>query len=406
LLTTTTGGVLGSSQYNTSTGIVTIPTGTTAGNYYMLAVVDPTNVVSETNENNNVAYYQFTVTGPFTGTVVPYTGSNTITTCNTTVYDHGGFGPYSDNANGTLVINPGTAGSRVQLSFNSFAVETCCDALYIYDGPNAQSPLLATLNYLPSLPIQASPTNTSGALTLVFTSDGSVTGAGFDATVSCVAAPVILSDLLLTQIGASPSSVPAGGNLSLSATVLNQGAGAAASSAVGYYLSTNQTLDASDVPLGSSAGSTLASNVSANRQLTATVPANTTPGAYYVLFVADPQNAVTETNENNNLAALAVTVTRGLATRDQTAGYTVAVVPNPVANGSVLRVQLSGAGTSGPASADLYNALGQRVLTQAMQLGSGRANQAELPTQGLATGVYTLRLTGSGLSVTRRVVVE
>ncbi|MFD2721170.1 CARDB domain-containing protein [Hymenobacter monticola] len=406
LLTSTTGGVLGSYQYTTSNGSVTIPTGTTAGNYFMLAVADPTNLVSETNENNNVAYYQFTITGPFTGTVVPYTGTATVTTCNTTVYDHGGFGPYSDNANGTLVINPGTAGSRVQLAFNSFAVESCCDALRIYDGPNAQSPLLATLNYLPTLPIQASPTNTTGALTLVFTSDGSVTGTGFDATVSCVAAPVLLSDLLLTQIGASPSSVPAGGNLSLSATVLNQGSGTAATSAVGYYLSTNQTLDASDVLLGSNAGSTLVSNVSANRQLTAAVPAATAPGAYYVLFVADPLNAETEANENNNLAALAVTVTRGLAARDQTAGYTVAVVPNPVANGSVMRVQLSGAGTSGPASADLYNALGQRVLTQAMQLGSGRVNQAELPTQGLATGVYTLRLTGSGLSVTRRVVIE
>ncbi|MBF9141698.1 CARDB domain-containing protein [Hymenobacter properus] len=407
LLTTTTGGVLGSNQYNTSSGTVTIPTGTTAGNYYMLAVADPTNVVSESNENNNVAYYQFTVTGPFTGTVVPYTGTNTITTCSTTVYDHGGFGPYSDNANGTLVINPGTAASRVQLSFNSFAVETCCDALRIYDGPNAQSPLLATLNSLPTLPIQASPTNTSGALTLVFTSDGSVTGMGFDATVTCVAAPVVLSDLLLTQIGASPSSVPAGGNLTLSATVQNQGAGPAATSAVGYYLSTNQTLDASDVLLGSSAGSTLAAGSSANRQLlAATVPAATTPGAYYVLFVADPLNAETESNENNNLAALAVTVTRGLAAREQTAGYTVAVVPNPVTNGNVLRVQLSGAGTSGTASADLYNTLGQRVLTQAMQLGTGRVNQAELPTQGLATGVYTLRLTGSGLSVTRRVVIE
>ncbi|MDO7850523.1 CARDB domain-containing protein [Hymenobacter convexus] len=406
LLTTTTGGVLGSYQYLSSAGTVTIPTGTTAGNYYMLAVADPTNVVSETNETNNVAYYQFTVTGPFTGTVVPYTGTATVTTCSTTVYDHGGFGNYSDNANGTLVINPGTTGSRVQLTFNSFAVETCCDALRIYDGPNAQSPLLATLTYLPTLPIQASATNTSGALTLVFTSDGSVTASGFDAVVSCVNAPTVLPDLLLTQIGASPSSVPAGGNLSLSATIQNQGVGSAATSAVGYYLSTNQTLDASDVLLGTSAGSALASGASANRQLTPPVPANTAVGAYYVLFVADPLNVETETNESNNLAALAVTVTRGTATRDQTTGYTVAVAPNPVVSGNALRVQLSGTGNSGAASVDLYNALGQRVLTQAMQLGAGRANQAELPTQGLATGVYTLRLTGSGLSVTRRVVIE
>ncbi|GAB3852619.1 hypothetical protein GCM10028822_20540 [Hymenobacter terrigena] len=404
LLSTTTGGQLGAYQSSTSYSNVTIPTGTVAGTYYLLAVADPLNVVTETNETNNVGTYQFTVTGPFTGTIVPFSGTNTVTTCSTTVYDHGGFGNYSDNANGTLTINPGTANSRIQLSFNSFVVETCCDRLMIYDGPNAQSPLLATLTSMPSLPIMA--TNSTGALTLVFTSDGSVTASGFDAAVTCVTAPTILPDLLLTQIGASPSSVPAGNNLLLSATVANQGGGSAASSAVGYYLSTNQTLDASDVLLGTSAGTSLAASVSANRQLSAAVPASTTPGAYYVLFVADPLNVVAETNETNNLASLAVTVTTGLASREQTAGYNVAVAPNPVANGNALRVQFTGVGANCAASVDLFNALGQRVSTQQMQLGTGRSNQAEISTRGLATGVYVLHLTGTNLNVTRRVVIE
>ena len=404
LLTTTTGGQLGANQSSTSSGSVTVPTGTTAGNYYLLAVADPTNVVAETNENNNVGSYQFTVTGPFTGTIVPYTGTNTVTTCSTTVYDHGGFGNYSDNANGTLTINPGTANGRIQLSFNSFVVETCCDRLMIYDGPDAQSPLLATLTTMPSLPIMA--TNSTGALTLVFTSDGSVTASGFDAAVTCVTAPTILPDLLLTQIGASPSSVPAGNNLSLSATVANQGSGSAASSAVGYYLSTNQVLDANDILLGTSAGTSLAASVSANRQLVAAVPASVTPGAYYVLFVADPLNVESESDETNNLASLAVTVTTGLASREQTAGYSVAVAPNPVANGNALRVQLTGVGATCTAAVDLFNALGQRMSTQQLQLGTGRANQAEISTRGLATGVYVLHLTGPNLNVTRRVVIE
>ena len=55
-------------------------------------------------------------------------------------------------------------------------------------------------------------------------------------------------------------------------------------------------------------------------------------------------NAVTETNESNNLAALPLTVTQALVNREQTAGYTVSVVPNPVANGGLLRVRLSWAG--------------------------------------------------------------
>ena len=58
------------------------------------------------------------------------------------------------------------------------------------------------------------------------------------------------------------------------------------------------------------------------------------------------------------------------------------------------------------ADLSLYNVLVQRVRTQPLALGAGRANRAEVATQNLATGVYTLRLTGTNLSVTRRVVIE
>jgi subtilase family serine protease len=402
LLSTATGFSLSAAQMSTRSATLVIPTGTAAGSYYVLFAADPTNAVSETNENNNVEALPLTVLGPFTGTIVPYTGTSTITTCSATIYDNGGYNAYSAYANGSLTILPATAGSMVQLTFNSFSVTSGYDYVRIYDGTTTTAPLLATYTGT-QIPLPVTATNTAGALTVQFTTNY-YPAAGFDATVNCVAAP--LSDLLLTQIGASPSSVPAGGNLSLSATIANQGGGPAASSAVGYYLSTNQTLDASDRLLGTSSGAALGVNLDANRQQVAAVPANVTPGAYYVLFVADPANAVSETNENNNMASLPVTVTQGLAARDQTAGYTVAVLPNPVAGGNTLRVQLSGAGTTNAASIELYSALGQRVLTQAMQLGAGRANQAEVPTQGLATGVYTLRLTGKGMSVTRRVVIE
>lgn len=403
LLATATGPALPAGQSSFRTSNLIVPTGTTAGNYYVLFVADPTSAVTETNENNNVVSLALTVLGPFTGTIVPLTGTATVTTCSTTIYDNGGFSNYADNSYGSLTILPATSGALVQLVFNSFALEQGFDYVRIYDGTSNTAPLLGSYTGT-QLPLPVTATNAAGALTVEFSSDGSVTASGFDATVSCTTAP--LPDLLLTQIGASPSSVAAGGNLSLSATVANQGAGSAASSAVGYYLSTDRVLDASDRLLGTSAGALLGANLDAARQLVAAVPANVTPGAYFVLFVADPLNAVTETNEANNMASLAVTVTRALASRDETAGYSVAVVPNPVASGNALRVQLSGVGATCAASVDLYNALGQRVSSQPLPLGAGRANQAEVPTQHLATGVYILRLTGPGLSVTRRVVIE
>ena len=403
LLSTSTGFSLPGGQNSQRFANLTVPTGTAAGSYFVLFVADPANGVAETDENNNVATRPLTVLGPFAGTIVPFSGSATVTTCSTTVYDHGGFGNYADNANGTLTILPATPGALVRLTFLSFAIESGFDNVRIYDGSSISAPLLATYTGSQT-PLPVTATNAAGALTVQFTTDGSVTDTGFEAAVSCVAPPQ--PDLLLTQIGASPSSVPAGNALLLSATVENQGAGPATSAAVGYYLSTNQLLDASDVLLGTSPGPLLAAGLSASRQLTATVPASVTPGNYFVLFVADPLNVVAETNETNNLAALALTVTQGLAAREQTAGYVVAVAPNPVASGQALQVQLSGMGTSCTAALDLYNALGQRVSSQEVLLRSGRANQAEVVTQGLATGVYTLRLTGPGLSVTRRIAVQ
>ena len=404
LLSTVPGPALYAGQFNYRNATLVIPTGTAAGSYYVLFVADPANVVAETNETNNVQSLALTVNGPFTGTVVPITGTATVTTCSAVIYDNGGFSNYADNSNGSLTILSGTAGSMVQLSFTSFATETGYDYVRIYDGSSTTAPLLGTFtgSIGPSLPLTA--TNAAGALTVQFVSDGSVTLAGFEATASCVAAPQ--PDLLLTQIGASPSTVPAGNNVGLSATISNQGAGSAASSAVGYYLSADRLLSADDVLLGTSAGGSLGVNLDENRQLTTVVPITTTPGAYFMLFVADPQNVVSELNEGNNVVALPFTVTQATASRDQTAGYAVAVWPNPVAAGNPLRVQLSGVGSTGPAVIALYNALGQRVRTQSLMLSTGRPSQADVPTQGLATGVYTLRLTGAGLSVTRRVVVE
>ncbi|WP_375415731.1 CARDB domain-containing protein [uncultured Hymenobacter sp.] len=528
LLSTTSGFALGAEQSSTRYASLVIPAGTAAGSYYVLFVADHLSQVGETNENNNVASVNLNVTEPFSGTVVPLSGTATITTCSTTIYDHGGFSNYNDYANGSLTILPATAGAMVRLVFTTLSTETGLDVVRVYDGTSTNAPLLGSYSgYSNSqLPPVLQATNAAGALTVQFTTDGSITSTGFTATASC-ATNSGQADLLFTQISAAPTAVATGSSLSLSATMLNQGAAPASSSNVSYYLSSNSTLEASDLLLGTSpgaalsagfsnfrqalvtlpggvapggyyllfvadpanvvaeanegnnvsfqfltvfesnidlliqqpalsagtigAGQTLSSNcfmqnsgtaaaasspvgyyLSANQVLDASdllldvvaggslpagqsaarsanlnIPATTAAGNYYVLFVADPQGVVGEANENNNFLPLPLTVRQALASRQQTAGYTVAVAPNPVASGNQLRVQLQGAGVSGTASLELFNALGQRVHVQPLQLGAGRTNQAEIATQHLVTGVYSLRLSGlPGLRVTRRVVIE
>ncbi|MBU6119989.1 beta strand repeat-containing protein [Hymenobacter siberiensis] len=87
------------------------------------------------------------------------------------------------------------------------------------------------------------------------------------------------------------------------------------------------------------------------------------------------------------------------ATRAQADTDALLVYPNP-SNTGQLTLRLSG--LSGTGQATLLNALGQVVATKAL---SGTAEQT-LSTHGLATGLYTLRVTVAGQVLTRKVVLE
>ncbi|WP_375435588.1 CARDB domain-containing protein [uncultured Hymenobacter sp.] len=297
LIGATSGGFLTANNYDYRTASLSIPTGTTPGNYYVLFVADHTALVNETNENNNTVALPFVVTAPFNGTMVPYSGTATITTCNTTIYDHGGTGNYDDGASGVLVINPGTAGSKIQLIFNSFAVETCCDRLTIYDGPTTSSPIIGSYVNDPGI-ITAS--NSTGTLTLQFSTDYSVTNTGFEAAVSCIV-PAAMPDLVPLSSTSNPSSATTGSTITLVSAIRNQGSVTATSSTLSYYLSTNTTLDASDLVLGSVTGGALVPTQTAVRGGQFTIPNTVMTGSYYLLHVADPQNSVSESSETNNV---------------------------------------------------------------------------------------------------------
>lgn len=121
----------------------------------------------------------------------PATGSSSQTiTCGTTYTykDPGAGNPYGNSQLGTLVLNPSVGTSHVQIVFDpdTFDIEPngggCYDWLRIYDGPNTGFPLLGT--YCNSN-VPGTITATNNSLTLVFDSDGSVVGSGWDASISC-----------------------------------------------------------------------------------------------------------------------------------------------------------------------------------------------------------------------------
>jgi len=104
--------------------------------------------------------------------------------CSVTFHNPGGFGNYTDNSNITYTLCPTTPGTQLQLDFTAFSIENGFDFLTIYNGSTVTAPTLGTYTGTigPGI-VQAN--NASGCITLVFTSDGSVTGIGWTANVSC-----------------------------------------------------------------------------------------------------------------------------------------------------------------------------------------------------------------------------
>ncbi|MCF8277074.1 MAG: M4 family metallopeptidase [Flavobacteriales bacterium] len=117
--------------------------------------------------------------------LMPDNGGQTLTWCTGTLYDAGGPNEnYQDNSDVTTTISP-TGATSVTLNFSSFGYEAGYDYLFIYDGPNTNSPLIGQYDGF-GLPNGGTVTSTGGSITLRQTSDVYVTELGFVLTWECV----------------------------------------------------------------------------------------------------------------------------------------------------------------------------------------------------------------------------
>ena len=102
-----------------------------------------------------------------------------------------------------------------------------------------------------------------------------------------------------------------GEDVSLDYTVVNDGDVDVSSPTVGFYLSTDAALDASDVFLGSDSAGDVGAGEDEDDSEDVTIPSSTSDGQYYVLFVVDDGDVVAESDETNNVDAAALTVGDG-----------------------------------------------------------------------------------------------
>ncbi len=111
-----------------------------------------------------------------------------VSACIGRFYDSGGVsGDYSNNENLTMTFMPTNPQARLLFNFTSFNTENTFDRLFIYNGPNSSSPQFPGSPFMGTVsPGTVMATNEQGAITFVFTSDGSVVRPGWAADFFCI----------------------------------------------------------------------------------------------------------------------------------------------------------------------------------------------------------------------------
>ncbi len=145
--------------------------------------------------------------------------------CGSVFTDTGGAtADYSNSENVTWVFTPNNAGEFVQLNFSEFNTENRFDGMAIYNGPDITFPLIdsgstGNFNNMPDgvwtglqgntaefAATSITSSDPSGALTVVFMSDSSVTRPGWQATINCVTCPGV-SNVVIGNITASTAEI-------------------------------------------------------------------------------------------------------------------------------------------------------------------------------------------------------
>lgn len=280
-----------------------IPGGTTPGTYYILYIADHTSLVSESNEGNNIVYKQITVASNPDYIAKDFTASKTT---------------FQIGENISLNVNvknqgSGNGGKQSQvgyfLSDNNFfnAGDYWLGSSNVEDlNPGQQTPesenvtipsdlgtgnkyLLAVADYLEEINESNEGNNT--------------------VAIAVTVNPAGEPDLVPQTPSLSAASVIKGNNVTANVRIKNIGSGGAGTSKVAYYLSSNSTYDGSDIKLGEDNVDALPSGDFNDESESITIPGGTSAGSYYILFRADFQGSVSESNEGNNVTSVALTVT-------------------------------------------------------------------------------------------------
>jgi subtilase family serine protease len=287
----------------TLTQSVTIPTSSATGNRYLLVVADADHNQAESDETNNVYALAITVVAPdlvVTSISAPDTAVVNDTISVTWTVTNQGVGSAPANWSDSFYLSTDQTLSTSDLNLTSVLITN-------------QTPLASGGSYTMTRNVSL-PSVGPGDLYLLVVADRNNAQGESDETNNVSAVPIhLLAPDLTVSSASAPGSAVAGQSISVTWTVVNQSATVPAPGkwTDSVYLSDDQVLSSSDTsifsiseasksPLAPAGTYTVTQNV--------TLPSSAAPGTHYLLFKTDRNNEQGETDETNNVYAVAITI--------------------------------------------------------------------------------------------------
>jgi subtilase family serine protease len=315
---------------------LTIPAGTAAGSYYVIAKADADLGVPETQEANNLALAALQV------------GADLVIS-SVTAPSTAGAGQSISVSDTTR--NAGAAEAAASVTRFYLSLDTAVDASDTLLGSRAVAVLAAGASHTVSTPLTIPAGTPPGPRYVIAQADGEGTLAETLENNNVNFAFVTIGPDLIVSSLTAPSTAGAGTSVMVGDTTRNQGAGPAAASTTKFYLSSNISLDGTDVLLGSRAVPALAGGVTSSSVTSLALPAGTAAGAYFVLAQADADDAVAETTEGNNFAAASILIGPDLIVLSLTAPAAAAAGATLTVNDTTRNI---GAGVAAASSTRFY----------------------------------------------------
>jgi len=287
-------GTLAPNTANTGTTLLTIPSDTVAGTYYVFAKADGAGAVQETQELNNVKFGTAIKIGPDlieSATGIPtVAGAGFPLTVTDTVKNQG-----------SNTAGPSTTSLYLSANYSLDSTDTFLGSRSVPAlGPGLTNAGSTTVTI---------PAGTELGTYYILVSSDDTNAVAESAETNNVSYGITKVGPDLTESGlTAPISALAGATISVTDTAKNAGGGSSGASTTRIYLSTNITFDASDQPLGERTVLALGPNATSSGSMSVTIPSGTAPGVYNIIAVSDADGAVAETIESNNTRSLVIRI--------------------------------------------------------------------------------------------------